>query len=937
MNRRLQLHRLALAIVFFAALMGLTLGTSCPPGGDLNPSAPYGNRPPRIMITSVSPTSVEVGGSVTVNFTGDDGEDAAAVRVFASKSANPSPAEEIPIPVAVGSSIGPGSGSGNAVWDTTGISEGSYNIFAEIDDRTYDAATNTGNPAVRTTAASPVVISAAGGGGGGNTHENGAPTIEITLPATSVAATSEDVLTLQYRVKDPDSDIDTLTLTYFLDKTQGVTNDPLNPSIQIGNYSISAGTVAPNTFSAYISESIPIDTSKVPIRRETDEGGRPLPYYVRVRADDGKGGVVESYAVGVLRIMSPASDVVDLLQVGTMTAGATFQGFYGDPLDLRQGGRLGNAFAPLGDLDGDGLADFAMSAETASPYNSPRTGEMYIVYGRRREVNPSGDPLTNQGRLTGVINTNTIGTFVPLSPEDPRHNKIFNIRGHVMPNTSFGSGSDGLGLTSIARISDLTGDGRPEILVGAPYNLNLPDWEDLDPCDSCTYGSSEAGTFSAYAGIATWLGGTPGGIQTTISAVMTPSEYSAVYAGSWIPTFPDYDNELRNVKFNADLNGQRITNFTNVRLHVTGKLERKVDLDIPVKVAIDHYDRNSQIGPVVDGVLYHTNLTDPNSPTGDFEGYITIYPLGACCLLDGSCTVESSDSCYARNNNSLTQIAFYMGDNTTCEYIQNIGAAPIGGACCINNNGITVCSLATPDECARKGVYHGDGLVCPDPGDPNVPNPCHIPMTFWGACCKTDGTCQSMSEGDCATNGGTYTKGMSCTDVANVTCATSIPSVPNVPALPVGPSSMLPPSAYDGRFTLFMQPSGYPGAAKLSTVELIVQGIGINPVTYPIAFTYYDGLPPTFSNTVGCVNAAVTSPPANPYALARLEPTCGMSGPEGAGVNRGGERSVVRRSRSCDLGQHRSWCGRVLGESGRNADLQEQSGRALRFIGGLPE
>ncbi|MEZ4650727.1 MAG: hypothetical protein R3E97_18485 [Candidatus Eisenbacteria bacterium] len=72
-----------------------------------------------------------------------------------------------------------------------------------------------------------------------------------------------------------------------------------------------------------------------------------------------------------------------------------------------------------------------------------------------------------------------------------------------------------------------------------------------------------------------------------------------------------------------------------------------------------------------------------------------------------------------------------------------VDAAGDGGACCLVDGS---CSILTETECTESGgTYQGQGVLCD-------PNPCPQPAAT-GACCFDDGSCAVTTEADC---GGAY-------------------------------------------------------------------------------------------------------------------------------------------------------------------------------------
>ncbi len=602
------------AVALLAAIMIGTTG--CPDGGaPLDPPVAEGNRAPRITIIDViTPTgdgNAEQGDTIRIDFNAEDSDDRAFVTIFASASDNPTAGADR-IPILSNFPIGPGTGGGQAFWRTTTVTPGSYFIFGEIDDRTFDPVAGTGNPPVLSTFTSPVLIAPKGTG-----PENVPPELTVELPASDGGFTNGDVLSIRYTARDANSDVDELSFTYFFDQDRNAANDATQPPLEMGEFALTSGSVAPGTNFQRL-DTIPIDLNDIPVRIETDEGGRPLPYFLRVRVDDGKGGVVNAYAPGAVRILRSPDDVVDLQQVGGSVAGAIWQGFDGAPDDPIRGSRAGSAFAAMGDLDGDGLDDFAIAAETASPFGANRVGEVYLLYGRERRVNQGlADVLPfSSGRYAGVLSLNTVGSFVPFPPTDERYQTIFNIRGSVIPQLPSITGET-LGVTSIASIEDMSifnpdPQRLPitrELLIGCPFGAGMVDLEDDDPCDSCVYDPEQRVPIACLETV--FRNDLNGEVQF---------EGQNFLGGQWLPVDPDDAPPLfpPNVDFELDL--ERIAFFSALTIQVEGSLGENAPA---VPFTVDFQLENS------DGPSVVLNVT-PNAE-GDFNATF-VFPLADLTL-----------------------------------------------------------------------------------------------------------------------------------------------------------------------------------------------------------------------------------------------------------------------------------------------------------------
>ncbi len=537
MFRRRRCHRTTVWAGLTLTLLVITSGGSCPFAGlfnvspNPNPLPPTGNRPPRVFITSITTEFgnqfAEVGDPVTIGFTGEDAEDASVVRVFASTSGNPTPGQEIAI--LGGFPVGPGTGSGLAVWDTTGVATGAYNIFAEIDDRTLDPFTGVGNPPVRVVSALPVQV-----GPPGSLPATSPPELVFVNPLVNIGLSSGDVASLEYIYADVDSSV---VVTMFLDtdliptnagdiqlpSTPRVDDDPVvdgdDPNNPIDPDSLEIRT-NPRNLPQTLPGVLPFLTAPLAGELKTyrftiDFAQTPVratPYFIKATITDGT-NTRRIYSVGSLTVAAGASGIVDVTDVGQTIAGARFHGF-------SAGEFLGSVFAPIGDYDGDSVGDFMMTGRYARPKNRPESGAAYLFFGRKKTPFPldtDGDGLPdggqtddmgqivdlpeppdflpdpyepqNVGRFGGINSINSIGIFfrgtlyampVPVGETPVPFPEIANPLDPTMATS---------GVLSITHL-DLTGDPDDDIVddfvFGMPFISGAVDYHDDDPVDgSC--------------------------------------------------------------------------------------------------------------------------------------------------------------------------------------------------------------------------------------------------------------------------------------------------------------------------------------------------------------------------------------------------------------------------------------------------------------------
>ncbi len=341
---------------------------------------------------------------------------------------------------------------------TSLVPVGNYNVVATISDGVNAPAevfalTNDAVP-------QRVVLTVVGPGEGSPTVP---PVVTVVEPAFNRSVTQDDDLLVLVqpsalipdaaRPYDPDSDVNIFIL---LDLDLDPNNDdPASPDpskiILLDTRTVAANAFAAETFTRQI------DLSQIPPR----PGGEP--YFVRATIDDGTNPRVHQYAVGTISVVQLAAGHVDLFEVGRVVSGARLTGF-------GPGANLGSSIATLGDFDADGVDDFAVVARFGNPRNSGLVGEGYLIYGH------------DQTRFGGDIASNSIGEAVPgvimeAPPvrSDPTMSDGFPC---IIPEPSKSEG-----ITDIGSIRDISGDGRPEIMVGMKFVHGAFDGMDYDPGD----------------------------------------------------------------------------------------------------------------------------------------------------------------------------------------------------------------------------------------------------------------------------------------------------------------------------------------------------------------------------------------------------------------------------------------------------------------------
>jgi len=284
------------------------------------------------------------------------------------------------------------------------------------------------------------------------------PAVTVTEPAFNLSVTQDDVLRVAVQPSElipnaanPFDSDSAMTLYILLDRDLDPNNDdPANPDpneiILLQSQVIPEGAFEERSF------DIEVDLTIIPPR----PGGAP--YFIRATADDQNNPRVHQYAVGTISVVELAAGLVDLAEIGKTKAGARAYGF-------NPGANTGSSINRIGDFDADGVADFVILAQFGNPRNLGRIGEGYLIYGQRGirfggsiSVNAVSESISGVIFEAPPVRTFPLGSFLPGTPR-----------------------SDGL--TSVSFIRDLSGDGRPEIIIGMPHVYGAFESMDFDPAD----------------------------------------------------------------------------------------------------------------------------------------------------------------------------------------------------------------------------------------------------------------------------------------------------------------------------------------------------------------------------------------------------------------------------------------------------------------------
>jgi hypothetical protein len=440
-----------------ATFVGLVSCGTAPTAFLVSGPGQFGNDPPTLTILEpVSNLTRGQGSAFLIQWNDTDRDDNARIRFTMINTV--SNAQIVLVDgVAENDEVGPDSHTVG----TSLIPQGTYNLFGTITDGVTSVdvyATSGGATAQR------VVISIVPEGGGPPTEP---PQITITEPNVNLSMAQDDTLTIVVQPTaaapnaaepfDTDSDI---TVYVVLDTDLDPTNDdPANP-VAGQLILLDQRTITQNQFETPAFE-ITIDLAEIPPRPAGE------PYFIRATANDGTNEPVHRYAVATINIVQLASGTVDLADVGRTVSGARWYGF-------NPGANVGSKVTPLGDFDLDGADDFLFVAQFGNPQNVGPVGEAYLVYGHPAVQAEGGDTRRPGRRFGGDISVNSIshdlsGVVFHAPP----------VRTQQIPD--FFARTEGI--TDVAFVPDLSGDGRPELFFGLPHVHGAWDSTDYDPGD----------------------------------------------------------------------------------------------------------------------------------------------------------------------------------------------------------------------------------------------------------------------------------------------------------------------------------------------------------------------------------------------------------------------------------------------------------------------
>jgi hypothetical protein len=209
-----------------------------------------------------------------------------------------------------------------------------------------------------------------------------------------------------------------------------------------------------------------------------------------------------------------------LLQLQTTYGGlATFTGFAFTPVPMTvtgptAGDGLGTSLANVGDVNDDGIADLAAGMPSHSA-TGPDAGGVVVLSGADGSVlhellgDAAGDRLGASVGAAGDVDGDSVPDFIAGAPGNSAaglHAGLARVYsgadGHTLRTFLGGAAGDELG-TAVSGASDVNGDGRADVIVGAQH----ADPGGTDSGAACVFSGADGSLLHTFVGLAHALAG----------------------------------------------------------------------------------------------------------------------------------------------------------------------------------------------------------------------------------------------------------------------------------------------------------------------------------------------------------------------------------------------------------------------------------------------
>ncbi|UCG31700.1 MAG: FG-GAP repeat protein [Phycisphaerales bacterium] len=460
--------------------------TASPAAGTV-PGVGGNQRPSFRFVTPERSVTISVGTVFTISWIDSDPDNNALIDLYLDPDGNQDSGNELLI--LGGREEDPDAmGADTYDLDTSRVPPGSYVLRAVISDGV--------NP--------PVLVNAPGEFSivpEGTAELNQPPTVQVIQPSASRSLANGDLLVIEWIDNDPD---DEALVLVSLDKDEIPNNDDPEDAADQGVILLDqtleepdpdpADPAGPNANAdRYL---LTLNIQDVPVRADGS------PYHVKVTVKDGTNPAVHAYAPGEVFVLQQAQPefeqsgqfrLVDLGRVGTIISGAVFEGF-------NRGAWLGSSSRTINDFDADGADDFVLVARYGRPQGIGPLGQAFIIYGLppvgEAEFPGIGVQPDRGERFGGRISVNQVASSVSgvviQAPHDVH--VLSGYGGFGLSEQNVETGGMNMGITDVAFMPDVTGDGRPEVVFGLPFvdgMLNARDDDSGDNSADRTFASQE--------------------------------------------------------------------------------------------------------------------------------------------------------------------------------------------------------------------------------------------------------------------------------------------------------------------------------------------------------------------------------------------------------------------------------------------------------------